>query len=343
MFKDVSQMPDGLRAHWRYPEDIFDTQTEQFTQYHILDPVQFYSKQNLWDIAPKPESLETTGTTAAPSAGNNGGRSNTLAATNNPIDALYLTLGLPGETEQEFTLEREFVPRNAANLSAFMFARMDGDNYGKLVVYNVSDQSAPSPAQAATSISSDQFISGQFTLLDQGGSSVFSGSVQLVPVGNAIVYVRPVWVVGQGSQTFPRFRFVTAATGDRAVLGCDVNDAITALVTGKPTQAQRVATNGGTLTNGCNGVTTPITTPPNTTPGGSSTTTTTSPTTTPTVPTNATAQQLFLQAQQEFSAAQAALKAGDLGAYQQHNAAGYILLNQAIAKGGAGVTTTTKP
>ena len=155
---------------------------------------------------------------------------------------------LPGQTGQEFVLQREFVPRRAANLSAFMFARTDGENYGKLVVYSVADSSAPSPAQAATAILSDQFISSQFTLLNQGGSKIDQGQVQLIPVGNAIVYVRSILVEGQGSQTFPRYRFVVAATGDQAVLGLDVNDAITGLLTGKPTEAERIVKNGGSLT-----------------------------------------------------------------------------------------------
>jgi len=167
MFQDATAMPAGLRDHWRYPEDIFDTQTEQYTQYHITDPVQFYNKQNIWDIAPSPEASAVTATSAAVS-GNNGGRNNTLAASGDPIQSLYLTMQLPGQTGQEFVLQREFVPRRAANLSAFIFARTDGENYGKLVVYSVADSTAPSPAQAATAILSDQFISSQFTLLNQG-------------------------------------------------------------------------------------------------------------------------------------------------------------------------------
>jgi uncharacterized membrane protein (UPF0182 family) len=337
MFQDATAMPAGLRDHWRYPEDIFDTQTEQYTQYHITDPVQFYNKQNIWDIAPSPEASAVTATSAAVS-GNNGGRNNTLAASGDPIQSLYLTMQLPGQTGQEFVLQREFVPRRAANLSAFIFARTDGENYGKLVVYSVADSTAPSPAQAATAILSDQFISSQFTLLNQGGSHIDQGQVQLIPVGNAIVYVRSVLVEGQGSQTFPRYRFVVAATGDEAVLGLDVNDAITGLLTGKPTQAERIVKNGGSLTN---------LNPSN--PGGGTTTTTTTPTTPtsgPPPPTNASAQTLLNAAQVEFDAANAALAAKDLGRYQEHVQKAQTYVDQALVKLGVtqqGTTTTSTP
>jgi uncharacterized membrane protein (UPF0182 family) len=333
LFKDVSAMPPGLQAHWRYPEDIFDTQTEQYTQYHITDPVQFYNKQNIWDLAPSPENNVTTGTTAAPVAGNNGGRNNTLAATNNPQDALYLSLQIPGSSQAEFVLEREFTPRRAGNMSAFMFARQDGDNYGKIVVYDISDPSVPSPAQAAAAINSDQFISRQFTLLGQGGSSIASGKVQVLPIGNALVFIRPVWVTAVGNQTFPHLRFVTAAMGQNAVLGLNVNDAITGLLTGRPTQAEILVQNGGSLAN-----------PDQTTPsGGGTTTTTTAPPNVTPPPKNATAAELQAKALAELNAADAALAANNLGEYQKHVDQAHTYLVQAQAKEPASTTTTTKP
>jgi uncharacterized membrane protein (UPF0182 family) len=328
MFKAVDQMPGGLRAHWRYPEDIFRAQTEQYSLYHITDPVQFYNKQNIWEVAPSPEASDQTTPTSAASPGNNGGRNNTLGTSGNPIAPLYMTLQLPGEKNPEFVLEREFVPRNAANLSAFIFARTDGANYGKLSVYNVSDSTAPSPAQAATLISSDQTISKEFTLLGSVGSSIPPSDVQMIPVGGAIVYVRPVWVTGQGSQTFPRYRFVTVASGNQAVLGTDIADAIHGLVTGQQTEGDRIAAGGQPIV------------PGSTTPG-STTTTTTVPGSSPPPPVTGSVESLLAAANREFAAAQTALAQGNLGAYQSHNAKGYTYAAEAQAKLGAGATTTT--
>jgi uncharacterized protein len=319
LFTDVSQMPPDLVAHWRYPEDLFDVQTQQYSLYHITDPVQFFNKQAIWDVATKPEAVtDTSGTTAPAGAGNNGGRSTTLAAGTSPIDPIYLTMQLPGDigaqAKQEFVLERSFTPRSKTGiLSSFIFARSDPGHYGQIVLYNVTNTNAPSPSQAATAILSDQFISSQFTLLGQGGSSVLPGAVQLIPVGNAVLYIRPIWLVGEGSSTFPRFKFVAAALGDRAVLGIDVNDAVTALLNGTETQLQKDVQSGTPITS--------LTQPGQATGSSTSTSTTTVPGgTPPPPPTNASVQQLLADAQTQFNLANQALQKAppDFTAYGQH-------------------------
>src|SRR5262245_52114123 len=221
LFTDASKMPDGLREHWRYPEDIFRAQTEQFTQYHMTDPNDFFRKQFIWDIAPSPDVSEGPAVAGTTAAGNNsGGRSTTLAANRSPIDPLYLTMALPGSQQQEFVLMRPYSPRGKPNqMSAFMVARMDRENYGKIQSYEIpTTETAPSPAQAATLIQAEPRISAQFTLLSQAGSRILLGDVQTVPIDDSIVYARPVYVEGQGAGQFPRLRFVALAYGNNAVL-----------------------------------------------------------------------------------------------------------------------------
>jgi uncharacterized membrane protein (UPF0182 family) len=336
LFEDLSAMPADLQAHMRYPEDIFSAQTEQYALYHITDPVQYFNKQAIWDVAPTPDASSAAPVASAVASGNNGGRNTTLPSAGSPIKPLYLTLGLPKTANQtkpsagQFVLERSFTPRlKGAILSAFVFAQSDGDNYGKLVVYEVPNTQTPSPSQAASLIQSDQFISSQFTLLGSSGSRVIQGDVQLLPIGNSIMYVRPVWILGEGSSTFPRYKFVAAAVDQRAVLGLDMNDAVTALVTGNKTQLQ---TQGGVKQDG-------------TVDGGgipsTSTTTTTVPSSTNTVPpSNASATALLQDAQTEFDAANAALARQDLAAYQSHITRARQDVQQAYAKLGASTTTT---
>ena len=342
LFSDVSEMPPGLRDHWRYPEDLFNAQTEQYALYHITDPVQYFNKQDIWDIAPDPEQATASSVTAPPQAGNNGGRNTTLAATGQGSVPLYLTLQLPGERQQEFTLQRAFTPRRKGGiLSSFAFARTDGDNYGKLVVYSINNaDNAPSGAQAASAIQSDTFISQQFTLLGQGGSKVEKGEVQLIPIGNAVLYVRPIWVTGQSAQQKPRYRFVAAVAGDRAVLGYDITDATNALLSGKPTQLQTDIQRGGrSITDVGPGA--------NTQTGGTTTTTvpntaTTTPSSGKGPPTNASTAALLADAQKEFDAADAALAAKDFEAYGRHIARAQEDVRRANAAL-AGSSTTTAP
>ncbi|MDQ1508199.1 MAG: uncharacterized protein QOG50_43 [Actinomycetota bacterium] len=321
LFSDVKDMPAGLRDHWRYPEDLFDTQTEQYSQYHMTDPQQFFQKGALWDIAPNPDS----GGTAAPAAtsaaagGGNGGRSTTLQSSGTPIDPLYLMMSLPGVSkEQEFVLERPFVPRSKANqLSSFMVARNDPAHYGQLVLYQMPpDSVAPSPSRAASLIEANPVISKQFSLLDQRGSSVIRGQAQLLPIGNSIFYVRPIFVQGQGS--FPRWNYVAVTYGERAVLDTtSVADAIVHLLAA--TQPS-VAPGGGTPT--------------------PTTTTTTTPTTQPTG--GPTVSSLLLQAKQLFADANTALANQDLATFQADYKKAVTLVQQASGLA-AGQTPPTTP
>ncbi|MCL6646419.1 MAG: UPF0182 family protein [Dehalococcoidia bacterium] len=181
----------------------------------------FFRKLRIWDIAPAPEAEATV--QPAPTTtvrGNAGGRNTTLAATDRPIAPLYLTMQLPGERGQEFVLSRPFVPRGKANqLASFMVARSDPEHYGELVVYRIpDDKTAPSPARAASTINTDELIGEQFTLLERRDADVQPGSVQLLPLGDSIVYIRPIYVRTSTEGAYPRLRFAAVAYGDQAVL-----------------------------------------------------------------------------------------------------------------------------
>src|SRR5262249_22482155 len=100
MFQDISAMPSDLRAHMRYPEDIFRAETEVYDLYHITDPVQYFNKQAIWDISPSPDTSSAAPVASAASQGGSGGRNTTLAATGSPIDPIYVTMALPPDEHQ---------------------------------------------------------------------------------------------------------------------------------------------------------------------------------------------------------------------------------------------------
>jgi uncharacterized membrane protein (UPF0182 family) len=285
MFTSGSKVPKELRAHFRYPEDLFKAQTEQYQRYHLLRASEFYRAGNLWSVAPAANGTDTSGTapTTTP-RGNNGGRSTQLATIGDRINPLYLMMQLPGklgtQQGQEFVLQRTFVPAANPNvLTAFIVARSDGANYGQLVLYDTPDnQDIPSPSKAASNIDSNTDISKQLSLLDQRGSQVLRGDVQLIPIGDSLLYVRPIYVEATVGATFPRFKYVAVTYGEHSVLSSSMSDAINTLF-GTPIK-----------------------------PGGPP-----GPTQPP--PATGTVAQFLASAQKQFDAAEAALKKGDLGAY----------------------------
>ena len=232
MFTDASKMPQGLAAHLRYPTDLFTVQTETYSLYHTTDPGVWYSGSDQWAVSPQPNS-RVSGTFAPSTQAN--GRVQSAGPRARPQ---YLMFHLPGDPEgsQSFVLTRSFVPASPSGgtdnqLSSFIAARSDGfdpndpnggGNYGQLVVYQVSalngNEQVASPFLAANQIQADQNISKQLSLLDQHGSTVQLGTVQLLPLGNSIAYVQPVYVQAAGDSTFPRLTFLAAFSNDRAFL-----------------------------------------------------------------------------------------------------------------------------
>jgi uncharacterized membrane protein (UPF0182 family) len=209
-----------------------------------------------------------------------------------------------------------------------MIARMDGENYGKLVSYEIpTTLVAPSPAQAATLIESDPQISSTLSLIDQRGSVVQRGDVQLIPIGSSIIYARPIYVEGQGEGQFPRLRFVALAYGNSAVLVdfegegefSTIDEGIAHLLAQPevPTEPENPPPDGTTTT-------TPGSTTPTTVQPGPSTTVA------------GDVAGLLAQAQNEFNLAQQALQDNDLGSYQEHVNRARDLVNQASQLPGGG-------
>ena len=190
-------MPRGLRDHFRYPEDIFNAQTEQYTLYHMTDPVQFFKKQaHLGRRAePRHRRARRRSRRAAAAAATTAGATRRSPPSGNPIDPLYLTMQLPGRARsQEFVLQRSFTPRRKSGiLSAFIVrAQSTATTTGSSIVYEVPDTSAPSPCRPRprsrpTSSSADVLAARPAAVRD-----VERGDAQLIPIGNTVFYVRPI-------------------------------------------------------------------------------------------------------------------------------------------------------
>jgi len=168
----LSEMPADLRKHIRYPLDIFSIQTMVYATYHMEVPQIFYNKEDQWEIPAMGKSDK-----------------------DELMESYYTIMKLPEEKKEEFILMLPFTPKKKDNLSAWMVARSDGENYGKLVVYRFpKDRLVYGPKQIVARINQDTEISRQVSLWDQRGSQVMQGTLLVIPIENSLIYVQPLYL-----------------------------------------------------------------------------------------------------------------------------------------------------
>lgn len=203
LYRPISQMPSDLRAHIRYPEDLFNVQTSVYALYHISDPRVFYNREDEWAI---------------PNEKN--------GSTSQQMLPYYAVMQLPGNTKAEYVLVLPFTPVNRQNLVAWMAARCDGANYGHVVVDQFSkDVHAYGPMQVEASIDQDPGISGQLTLWNQKGSQVLRGNLITVPLAGKLLYVQPLFLQAEES-SLPELTRVIVFYDGRVAMDKDLNTAL---------------------------------------------------------------------------------------------------------------------
>ena len=194
-FRPLSEMPESLVPHLRYPEDIFTLQTAAYSVYHMDDPQIFYNKEDQWEIPVIPTEGEGAPTTGAIPA----------------MQPRHIIMRLPGEEKEEYVLMLPFTPRAKDNLSAWMVARNDGDNYGKLSVYRFpKDKLVFGPKQIIGRINQDSEISQQISLWSQGGSQVIQGPLLVIPIEESLLYVRSLYLKAETGK-IPELKRVVVA------------------------------------------------------------------------------------------------------------------------------------
>lgn len=189
--KPQRDMPPGLIAHLRYPEDLFNIQRTLLAQYHVTTPKTFYNGTEFWNVPYDP-----------------------TAATNVSQPAYYFTLSQDGgNSPPVFSLTSPLVSLNRRNLTAFLSVNSDPDSpqYGQFTLLEVpADQATPGPQQVQNNIESTTAVSTQLTLLRNGGSRVALGNLLTVPLDGTFLYVEPIYVQSAGPGSFPELRRVAA-------------------------------------------------------------------------------------------------------------------------------------
>lgn len=241
LFEPMSAMPEGLVDHLRYPEDLFRVQTAAYSKYR-LEPEVFFDRTGAWSVAQGPSNIPRVVTQAPSVAEDSDSQRADFAseATSARFVPYYSMFRAPDEETYSFQLLRPFVPfstdDNRKELQAFMLASSEPETYGQMRAYIV--QPTPTgpatidgPATVAATIENDITISGQITLLDQTGSSVFYGDLQMVPIGGGILYVRPLYVRSDSINQLS-YRYILVSYEAEAAFGTTLQQALAKLFPG---------------------------------------------------------------------------------------------------------------
>lgn len=191
MIQSIDKMPQDIRSHLRYPQSMFALQAKVYSTFHMTDPQVFYNKEDLWKVPGTQNGIET------------------------PMAPYYTIMKLAGVGDrEEFILMVPFTPAKKDNMIAWLAARCDGDDYGKLLVFNFPKQKLVyGPRQIDSRINQDPEIARQLTLWNQGGSRVLRGSLLVIPVAQSLLFVQPLYIEAQGGG-LPELKRVIVAFGN---------------------------------------------------------------------------------------------------------------------------------
>lgn len=202
LLRGLDEMTDDLRRHIRYPEGLFSLQTSIYSTYHMTNPAVFYNKEDQWDVP---------------------------IVDGEQMEPYYTIMRLPGEARAEFIQMLPFTPRGKNNLAAWMVARSDGDAYGKMLVFQFPKQKVIfGPNQIVARINQDQDISPQLTLWNQQGSEVVQGTLLVIPIEEALLYIRPLYLRASGGR-IPELKRVIVAYQNQIVMEDTLDESLARL------------------------------------------------------------------------------------------------------------------
>jgi len=211
LFEDLDQLSPDLKGHLRYPEDQFAIQADEYKTFHMTDPQVFYNREDLW-VSPN----------------------EVYAGQMQTLQPYYILMKLPASSKLEYLLMTPFTPQNRDNMIAWMAARCDFPDYGKMVVYQLpKEKLVYGPSQIEAIINQNTTISQQLTLWNQSGSRVIRGKLIVIPIENSFLYVVPLYMTAEGTN-FPQLERVIVIAGNKVVMEPTLDEALAA-VFGAPT------------------------------------------------------------------------------------------------------------
>ncbi len=257
LFKPMDEMPDDLKAHLRYPKDLFELQSGTYRTYHMEDVQVFYNQEDLWQI---PDEI--------------------YGDSRQVMKPYYIIITLPGEKKEEFLLMLPFTPSRKDNMIGWLAARSDLPHYGNLLVYKLpKEKLVYGPMQIEARVDQQTEISRELSLWDQRGSRVIRGNMLAIPIGDTFVYIEPVYLEAKqeqsavpeqsaarpgrfgrrqqgaanvprkldnrGAAALPELKRVIAAFGNHVVMAEDLETALSRVIERKISLGERVVPESG--------------------------------------------------------------------------------------------------
>ena len=206
LFKPLDAMPAALRSHIRYPQDFFKIQSERLLIYHMTDPQVFYNREDQWQVP-----LEIYG------------------SEQQAVEPYYLIMKLPTAESEEFILLLPFTPTQRINLIAWLAARSDGEDYGKLLLYQFPKQQLVyGQEQIEALINQDPVISQQISLWNRQGSRAIQGNLLVIPIERSLLYVEPLYLEAE-QNSLPTLVRVIVVYENRIVMAETLDQALQAI------------------------------------------------------------------------------------------------------------------
>lgn len=229
LFKDIKDMPEGIKAHIRYPSTLLNIQAQVYQRYHMNDVKVFYQNEDLWQI-----SSEIYGTEEQAMSPN------------------YYIMKLPGEDSAEFVNSIPFTPKDKKNLMGLFVARNDGGNYGELILYQMpKSQTVYGPMQIEAQIDQNTEISKEFSLWNSSGSKYSRGNMFVVPIEDSLLYIEPVYLEATNS-SIPEVKRVIVVYGDNIAYEATLAEALNSIF-GEGSAYEREDSGNTDTTSGGNG------------------------------------------------------------------------------------------
>ncbi|MBW9158636.1 UPF0182 family protein [Clostridium tagluense] len=206
LFSDSQSIPSGIKEHFRYPEDIYNLQSNVLGRYHVTDPGVFYNGDDVWSIATNQVKVE---------------------GKKEKNEASYLIMKLPKENKEEMVLLEYFNTKGRDNMVALLGARMDADNYGKMVLYKFPPkETVYSPVLFKQRMNQDTIISKELSLWNTQGSEVQFGETTIIPIKNSLLYIEPMYLRAKGEKSIPEMKKIVVSYGGKIILANNIESAL---------------------------------------------------------------------------------------------------------------------